>query len=84
MRYRSKKSLGQNFLIDKNIINTITDVGNIDNNDIVIEVGPGSGVLTQSLLDKKPKNIKNPSNMNWLQKILGSIRYFPNINFFIS
>ena len=65
-----KKSLGQNFLIDKNIVNTITDVGNIDNNDIIIEVGPGSGVLTQSLLDKKPKNIMVIEKDERLVKIL--------------
>ena len=51
---KAKKSLGQNFLIDKNIINKITDLIDIENKSI-LEVGPGSGNLTSSLLKKKPK-----------------------------
>ncbi len=52
-----KKSLGQNFLIDQNIINIITDAGNISKNDIILEVGPGSGNLTKEILLKVPKKI---------------------------
>ena len=37
MLIKSKKSLGQNFLIDKNIIKKIVDVGNIKHNDTVLE-----------------------------------------------
>jgi 16S rRNA (adenine1518-N6/adenine1519-N6)-dimethyltransferase len=54
---KPKKSLGQNFLIDKNIINLIVDAGNIDKNDIVFEVGPGTGNLTEKILSKRPKKI---------------------------
>ena len=52
---RPKKSLGQNFLIDKNIINLIVDSGNIDKNDVIFEVGPGTGNLTEKILSKKPR-----------------------------
>jgi 16S rRNA (adenine1518-N6/adenine1519-N6)-dimethyltransferase len=52
----AKKSLGQNFLIDKNIINKI--VNSIDiNNHKIIEIGPGLGALTEKILDKKPKKL---------------------------
>lgn len=44
-----KKSLGQNFLIDVNIINNIIDASGIDENTGVIEVGPGMGSLTEQL-----------------------------------
>lgn len=44
-----KKSLGQNFLIDVNIIHKIIDASGIDENTGVIEVGPGMGSLTQQL-----------------------------------
>ena len=57
MLIKSKKSLGQNFLIDKNIIKKIIDVGNINFKDTVLEVGPGTGNLTESILQKKPKKI---------------------------
>ena len=52
-----KKSLGQNFLIDKNIINKIIKIGNIDKNKIVMEIGAGYGNLTQSINSLKPKKI---------------------------
>ena len=54
---RAKKSLGQNFLIDKNIINKIIKIGNIKNNNTIMEIGPGYGNLTQEILNMKPKNI---------------------------
>ena len=57
MIIRPKKSLGQNFLVDKNIINIIVELGNINNNDIVMEVGPGTGSLTEKILEKKPKKL---------------------------
>lgn len=47
-----KKSLGQNFLIDNNIINIILEAGNISPDDKLIEIGPGIGSLTQGLLVK--------------------------------
>ena len=55
MKFVQKKSLGQNFLIDQNVLDKITEVGNIGHNDLVIEVGPGSGALTNKILYKKPK-----------------------------
>ena len=53
---KAKKSLGQNFLIDKNIINKI--VNTIDIKDkYILEIGPGTGNLTSSLLEKNPKKL---------------------------
>ena len=54
MKIRSKKSLGQNFLIDKNILNKITNLKNIENR-VILEVGPGTGNLTSFILKKKTK-----------------------------
>ena len=51
-----KKSLGQNFLIDKNIINKITSLKNIKNRNI-LEIGPGRGALTEKILEKNPKSL---------------------------
>ena len=50
-----KKSLGQNFLVDKNIIKKICDSGNISEKDCVLEIGPGTGKLSEFILQKKPK-----------------------------
>ena len=55
MKIIPKKSLGQNFLIDKNILETISNSGNLSENDNVLEIGPGSGNLTECILQKNPK-----------------------------
>ena len=52
----AKKSLGQNFLIDKNLLEKITNTTDI-NNKIILEIGPGSGNLTSYILKKNPKKI---------------------------
>lgn len=46
---RMTKSLGQNFLIDDNIVNRIVDTADIGLNDLVIEIGPGIGSMTVEL-----------------------------------
>mgnify|MGYP001422237965 CR=1 FL=1 len=70
MKFKNKKSLGQNFLIDKNILKKIIDVGKISENDKVIEVGPGNGNLTEYLIDKNSKYLKIIEKDNELIKIL--------------
>tara|TARA_Y100000768_G_scaffold210700_1_gene158684 strand:+ start:4494 stop:5282 length:789 start_codon:yes stop_codon:yes gene_type:complete len=57
MKLVPKKSLGQNFLVDSKILKQIVDLGEINSNDIVLEVGPGTGNLTQKILQKKPKKL---------------------------
>mgnify|MGYP001078174984 CR=1 FL=1 len=52
----AKKSLGQNFLIDKNIINKILGLIVLKNRNI-IEIGPGKGALTEEILKKKPRSL---------------------------
>ena len=54
---KAKRSLGQNFLIDKNIINKIINVVDINDNNTVIEIGAGYGNLTKYIIDRKPKKI---------------------------
>ena len=44
-----KKSFGQNFINDSNIINKIVNCSNIKENSLVVEIGPGSGNLTKEL-----------------------------------
>lgn len=53
---KAKKSLGQNFLIDSEVINKIVDEVSACNNDLIIEIGPGRGALT-SKLKKKGCNV---------------------------
>ena len=51
---KAKKSLGQNFLIDKNILEKMVNVTEIKNKNI-LEIGPGTGNLTSHILNKNPK-----------------------------
>ena len=53
---KAKKSLGQNFLVDTNILEIIINSINIENKTI-LEIGPGTGNLTNYILDKNPKKV---------------------------
>ena len=72
-----KKSLGQNFLIDKNIINKIIEIGNINKNKTVIEIGAGYGNLTEAILSMNPKKILAIEKDKKLSLLL--IKKFENI-----
>ena len=54
---KPKKSLGQNFLIDNNIINKIIKIGNVDKNKTIVEIGAGYGSLTKAIASVGPKKI---------------------------
>lgn len=54
---KANKSLGQNFLISEEVVNTIVESSNIEKDDLVIEIGPGLGTLTKYLLEKAKKVI---------------------------
>ena len=49
-----KKSLGQHFLLNKKIIKDIVELGKITEESIIIEIGPGTGNLTEEIIKKKP------------------------------
>ena len=51
----ANKNLGQNFLVDDEIVLGIVNVANITKNDLVIEIGPGLGTLTKELLERAGK-----------------------------
>ena len=57
MQLKPKKSLGQNFLHDKNIIDKIIHASDIGPNDEILEVGPGTGSLTELIISKSPKKV---------------------------
>lgn len=55
--FRRADSLGQNFLVDRNIIEKIIDAAELTENTLVIEIGPGMGALTQVAAEKAGKVI---------------------------
>lgn len=74
---RPKKSLGQHFLKDQNIAQQIVDALQLEQHKVVVEIGPGTGVLTQYLV-KKDIDLKvaeiDRDSVAYLKK------HFPNLN----
>ena len=54
-RFRTKKRLGQHFLTDKNVLSNIVSAFPATSNDWVLEIGPGTGALTQFLWPRYPR-----------------------------
>ena len=75
----AKKSLGQNFLIDKNIIKKIINSVNIRNKNVV-EIGPGKGALTEEILKNNPKSLILIEKDNTLFENLNLKFYFQKNN----
>ena len=55
MQIKPKKSLGQNFLVDNNILEKIVNCVKIEKNTTILEIGPGTGNLTEYLIKKTQK-----------------------------
>ena len=82
MSFLPKKSLGQNFLSNINIINKIIEIGNISKDDEILEIGPGTGNLTKEIIKKNPNKIflveKDNILFNNLRKSFGNSENFFN------
>ncbi len=72
-KFRTKKRLGQNFLIDESILDSIVDYANININDTVIEIGPGIGFLTEKL-------VKEAGNVIAIELDQDAIHHLDKIN----
>ena len=78
-KIKANKGLGQNFLVDDRALQDIANGANIQENDLVIEIGPGLGSLTKLLLDKARKVICVELDKNML-KVLND-RFIAYSNF---
>lgn len=70
--FRAKKSLGQNFLIDEEVINFIVDTAKPDKDKTLLEIGSGPGFITQLLAEKAKKVISieiDPYMVNYLNEL---------------
>lgn len=77
---RLTKSLGQNFLTDTNIIRKIVQAGELSDNDLVLEVGPGIGALTVSLAQQAGKVIAVEIDKNLIPALEETTASFQNIS----
>lgn len=81
--FQFSKSLGQNFLIDENVINRIIEGSLIVKSDLVIEIGPGIGVLTAAIAEKAAKVVAieiDRSLIPILRETLGTYKNVEIIN----
>ena len=75
-----KKSLGQNFLIDANILNRIVDGAGVNENVGIIEIGPGIGSLTEALAKKAKKVISLEIDGRLLPILSETLADYPNVD----
>ncbi|MDT0694099.1 16S rRNA (adenine(1518)-N(6)/adenine(1519)-N(6))-dimethyltransferase RsmA [Staphylococcus chromogenes] len=75
-----KKSLGQNFLIDVNIINKIIDASGIDERTGVIEVGPGMGSLTEQLAKNAKKVLAFEIDQRLIPVLKETLSLYDNVS----
>ncbi len=78
-RLRPSKGLGQNFLIDKETIKKIITAADLNPEDIVLEIGPGLGVLTQELAKKTKRVIAVEKDRRMVELLEETIKGFGNI-----
>ena len=74
------KKLGQNFLIDKNIIKKFIEACDLKTQDVVLEVGPGTGILTQEIAKRAKKVIAVEKDPKMTEILSETLKDFQNIN----
>ena len=74
-----KKSLGQNFLTEPNILRKIVETGDIDENTNVIEVGPGIGALTEHLARSAHQVLAFEIDDRLIPVLQDTLREYPNV-----
>lgn len=77
--FKFNKNLGQNFLIDENILKKIVDAAELDENSTVIEIGPGIGTLTQEMAKRCKKVVAVEIDKNLIPILEETLGNFKNI-----
>ena len=76
---KPNKRLGQNFLIDKNILRKIIESADIKPTDTIIEVGPGIGTLTQALAEKSGRVIAVEKDEKMIKILKETLKDYKNV-----
>ncbi len=77
--FHVKKSFGQNFLTDQHVLNKIIDAADISKDDLVIEVGPGIGALTQPLAERAGKVVALEIDKTLIPVLADTLSCFDNV-----
>lgn len=75
---KANKRLGQNFLINDNVIENIVKAAEVTENDLIIEIGPGLGTLTSKLLEKAGKVIAVELDENMIRILEDRFKLYKN------
>lgn len=76
---RPTKSLGQNFLVDESAVEKIIDAGEIDKNDIIIEIGPGTGSMTAKIANKARRLVAVEIDRHLIPALSDSLKNAVNV-----
>ena len=76
---RPSKGLGQNFLIDRGVVKKVIEAAELNLNDIVLEIGPGLGTLTQELAKKAGKVVAVEKDLKMIEVLKETLKDFKNI-----
>ncbi|MCI9464762.1 MAG: 16S rRNA (adenine(1518)-N(6)/adenine(1519)-N(6))-dimethyltransferase RsmA [Lachnospiraceae bacterium] len=74
-----QKKFGQNFLIDKNILEKIVDAAHVTANDCVLEIGPGIGTMTQYLAERAKNVIAVEVDKNLIPVLQDTLSSYNNV-----
>lgn len=77
--FRFRKSLGQNFLIDGNILNKILDAADVKKDDVVLEIGPGIGTVTQALAERAGRVFAVEIDKNLVEILRETLGQYDNV-----
>lgn len=73
------KKFGQNFLMEKSIVNKLIKTGDLKKNDIILEIGPGTGILTKEIAERVKKVIAVEKDVKMCQILRQELKGFDNI-----
>ncbi|MBA7626866.1 Ribosomal RNA small subunit methyltransferase A [subsurface metagenome] len=76
---RPIKRLGQNFLINKGVLKTVIEAASLSSEDTVLEIGPGTGVLTLALAEKVKKVIAVEKDIRMIKILKETLKGFKNV-----
>ncbi len=77
--FNFQKKYGQNFLIDTHVLNKIVDAAGITGDDLVLEIGPGIGTLTQYLAERAGRVIAVEIDRNLIPILQDTLAEYDNV-----
>lgn len=79
MKHKHSKPINQNFLHNKQLVEQLLDYSNISSSDLVIEIGGGSGMLTDGLIKRCGEIIVFENDPRWYRHLVNKYRNCPNV-----